>query len=347
LQKNDIASTEKIADQRGKLDLLMQTNTMNHDEKMTYLGAKLAEAKADGDVNRQKTILEFTHGQDLEKMRVENGYTVMREEADRRWQESMKQGDYTQAKVLLGLQQTFAASEAVADRGLESTRIAMAQKGQDFDQMQQTYATLREADPVTAFNFLKDKMEWLGIKMNFTSIEDKAKSAIGAQQEANEYQWGLLHRSDPKLWDEINDKLTDEGLKQYLAQYNAAQLGENAPDYANLIKGLGDVETLRGGATSGPNGGPTPEYSALASKAQSYTPSIDYSRGAWGREYEKIKNPPAVNSIIKVNGKIYQVISGVYDVKVDRSLTGDYHYETFKMLDINTGETVDATNTFK
>ena len=271
-------------------------------------------------------------------MRVENGYTVMREEADRRWQESMKQGDYTQAKVLLGLQQTFAASEAVADRGLESTRIAMAQKGQDFDQMQQTYATLREADPVAAFNFLKDKMEWLGIKMNFTSIEDKAKSAIGAQQEANEYQWGLLHRSDPKLWDEINDKLTDEGLKQYLAQYNAAQLGENAPNYANLIKGLGDIEALRGGATSGSNGGPTPEYSALASKAVPFSPTTVSSVTGIGTLWGKFEKTPAVNSVINYNGKVYQVMSDPYDVKQDISWGPDIHRETIKVLNINTGE---------
>jgi hypothetical protein len=224
LQKNDIASAEKLADQKGKLDLLMQTNSMNQQEKMTYLDAKLAEAKADGDVNRQKTILAFTQGQDLEKMRVENGYTVMRDEADRRFQESMKKGDFLQARTILELQQGFQMEENAKDRILESARNAMQQQGLDFDQFQANYIMLKEQDPTAAFNYLQSKVKPLGVSMEPIDAATKAKDAIAADFDAQEYQFGLTH---PTLIDPITKKLTPDGQAEFYKYFNESIYGKS------------------------------------------------------------------------------------------------------------------------
>jgi hypothetical protein len=45
---------------------------------------------------------------------------------------------------------------------------------------------------------------------------------------------------------------------------------------------------------------------------------------------------------MKYNGKVYQVISDKYDVKIDVPMGKDRHFETFKIMDLNTGEITEA-----
>lgn len=329
MQANDIQAQKDIADQKGKLDLLMQTNSMKQQEKMAYLDNELTTARADGDVERQKTILSFQFGQEMEQVRQAQGFEAAQALGQQNFQLAMQNNDFTQAKVMLDLQQSFQADQAGKDRALEEAKLAMQKAGLDFDRMQQTYALLSEQDPAAAFSYLQKQVTPLGITLKATDATTIAKEAIKADFEAQKYQWALTH---PNMWDKTTGDLTADGQKQFYEQFNAAINGEVKPDYQNIIQGISDIAELRGGfSTSSPN---RAAYFDVLSKAPAWTPQMAYSSGGmFGVDQRSISNVPAKNQVFVYNGKLYQAIS-------DKAMqTSGENTEYFKVIDVNTGET--------
>lgn len=330
-QEKDIDAQKFIADQQMKLQLAMQTAGFSQQEKMAYLGAQLDEAKANNDVARQETILTFQHGQEMEKILLDQGFQKSMDYNQQKFQTAMQGNDFVQAQAMLKLQQTFQADQAGQDRALEQTRIALQKAGVDMAKFEQTYKAMLDADPAAAFNYLQQQIAPLGIKLTAKDATTKAKEALAADFEAQKYQWGLTHR-DPILVDQKTGELTQEGLKQFTTYFNTNVLGENATDYNKLVKGMADIADLRGGAD--PAAANHDDYMAVVAKAQQWTPQLSYDSGGWfGVDSRTITNVPAKNSLIKYDGGVYQVIS-------DKSMrTSGQNTETFKVIDVNTGET--------
>ena len=327
LQKNDLDAQAKIEDQRAKLQLSMQTADMAQEEKMAYLGSQLAEAKANNDVGRQQTILTFQHGQEMEKIRSEQGFQTAMQYNKQQFDTAMQSNDFVQAQTMLKLQQDFQIGEAAKDRAVEEAKVALQKAGLNYQQMEATYAKMVDTDPAAAFQYLQQQVQPLGIKLTAKDAAAKAKEAIAADFEAQRYQFGLTHKELMGA----DGKLSVEGEIQFSKFFNESIYGDKAPNYQNIIKGIADVADLRGGSdTSAEN---HDEYQALAAKATEWTPQLSYdSGGLWTPDKRLISNPPKKDSVIKYNGKIYQVIS---DKAMDsKGQNGEY----FKVIDIDTGE---------
>jgi hypothetical protein len=332
LQYNDIQAQKNIADQQNKLQLAMQTANFSQQEKMAYLDYELEDARANLDYQREVSILEFRHGQEMETIRQQQGHEASMQYNQQQFEQAMQKGDYAQAQTMLRLQQQFQADEALKDRALEEARIKLQQQGVDMARVEQQYNMLAEQDPTAAFNYLQHEMKPYGVKLVAKDAATVAKQAIQADFEAQQYQWGLMHPGD---MNEVGG-LTQAGMKNFLDQYNQAISGERSATYDNLIKGLANVADLRGGAD--PNSPNNQAYNDILSKSPQWSPQFEMTGGAILSDkgvgaYGIIKNPPAVNSVIKYDGKLYQVVSGV-NLNTEGS-----KYEYFTVIDVNTGET--------
>jgi hypothetical protein len=329
LQKNDLDAQAKIDDQRAKLQLTMQTADMAQEEKMVYLGNQLAEARANNDVGRQKTILTFQHGQEMEKIRVDQGFQASMQYNQQQFQTAMQANDYVQAQTMLKLQQNFQIDEAAKDRALEETRIALQKQGVDMAKVEQTYNMLRDTDPTAAFEYLQQQIGSTGIKLTAKDAAAKAKEAIDADFEAQQYQFALTHK---ELVGPDGLTLTPEGEMAFSQFFNENIYGDKSPNYQNIIKGIADIAELRGGAD--PTSENHADYQSVVSKAQEWTPQMGYdSGGLFGVDSRSINNVPAKNTVFKYNGNAYQVIS-------DKAMqTSGENTEYFTVIDINSGET--------
>ena len=113
LQSNDFLQQRIMFAAQSKLDLKMQTNEMEFSEKQLFLQDQLATARANGDVDRQKSIIQFQTGQDLTRIRETHGFQEAQAALDRRLEESLQAEDHVQTRVLQQFQFDFAAEKFV------------------------------------------------------------------------------------------------------------------------------------------------------------------------------------------------------------------------------------------
>ena len=165
---------------------------MQYGEKMAYLNMQLQEAQANNDVGRQKEILTFQHGQEMERIRLEQGFEASMQYAQQQFQQAMQKGEFTHAETMLQLQQSFQAEEAMKDRAVEYAQIALQQQGLNFDQEMAQYNAIAQINPEQAQLYLKSMLEGK-FDLKITDALESAKQALKADFELQKYQYALTH----------------------------------------------------------------------------------------------------------------------------------------------------------
>ena len=333
LQNGDFEKAKYLQERSELLQLKMQTQEFNQEEKITYINAQIADAKANGDVERQERLYKFQHTQEMETLEKTQGHDVAMAYLKNGFDTAMKEGDYVQAKELQRIEIDARASEASKDRVLEEARIALQARGIDMQQVEQRYNMINaeieagRAAPDAATNYLNSQLEGTGIKITAVNPEQATKEAIDADYKAQEYQFAKTH---PDLV--ANGDLTDEGKRQFMEFVNKGVYGEST--VKDLVNGISDASELQGGAE------PTSEnsalYSSIAAKADVWTPQVSNDgRGFWTPDVRTINNAPAKGKYFKMpDGTLMMATSDIVEEKSGQN------YQYFTAIDVNTGNTI-------
>jgi hypothetical protein len=165
----DFAQQSLIEGQREKLQLAMQTNDMQQQERMAFLNNEYATAMANGDVGRQMQIIEFQHTQEMDKLATQFGYDKALEYTRGEIQSALADKDFTKALTLQKNELTFREQEGAKDRTMEQARIDLQKAGVDMQKMEQTYNYLAgeveagRADPSTLTDFVNGVAKQAGV----------------------------------------------------------------------------------------------------------------------------------------------------------------------------------------
>lgn len=340
MQNNDIVAQKDIENSRNMLQLQMQTQGFNQEEKMAYLNDQLATARANGDVTRQKQIIEFQTTQDISRMKEQFGLDVAKAEIDNRLAMALQNNDAANSQVLMQYKWDMESEQRLQDNAFKQATLKLEERGIDLRQIENQYNMLQSAvqagqiDPSAAVDFLKQKVGSLGIQVTALDAMDQTKKALKAEFESQQYQWALTHANDSELVD-ANGDLTAKGLQQFNEFFNKTVYGEGGTGSAtlqNIIDGTASAASVRGGKD--PNSANAPAYQQLLNSAPEWSPSVSKdSRGFWSPDVRKINNAPAVGEVFKYGGNVYKVTSGVSEEKKGQN------YQYFTVIDLNTGET--------
>lgn len=230
LQTGDFEKARYLQDQDGLLKLKMQTNEMSANEKMAYLNNDLANAKANGDVDRQKLILSFQHAQEMDTLEKTQGHDTAMQYADQEFKRAMQNNDFIQAQEIQKNQIRSAAEENDKNRILEQAKIGLAAKGVNMDEIQRQYDLIQNeidsgrAAPDAALKFLNQQLSGSGIQLTPLNASIEAKSALEEDYKQQQYQFALYHQNDGNFvyYDENNTlQLTPNGQREWLNYVNS------------------------------------------------------------------------------------------------------------------------------
>lgn len=325
-QSNDIAGQVALESLKNKFNLNMQTNSMNHEEKMAYLENQFAEAKANNDVNRQKDILSFTYNQDIKKMATEYGIDTAKMQVQGQIQAALNQGDYEHAEAMQKALFTQQISENAKDRSIQQAQVALQAKGINLQEVEQQYNQLEKL--VQAGNIDKSVLTDFVSKVTSSSgVTLKAPDPLEAQKEADKEFKALqveYARTHPGSID-ANGNMTADALSDFNSFVNKTMYGENP---------AGTEEAVSEKATNALNDKDAYAKLLYDPTVKEWSPETSYdSGGFFGADKRRFVNAPTNGSIFKYNGKAYQVLS---DTQMDtKGEDSDY----FTVKDLNDGTT--------
>jgi hypothetical protein len=190
LQAMDISNTRYLADQKNAFDLKMQTQDFDQQTKMTYLTDELASARANGDVDRQKSIIQFQTGQDIQKIAAESGANAALEKVRGDIQLALQNDDQVAVEALQRSELTFKAGEAAKDRMIEKAKVDLTAKQVDMAQVEQQYNQISDMvdqgilDPSAEYDFLMGTMKAHGVDTSsYKMVDAQAQAQKALQQE--------------------------------------------------------------------------------------------------------------------------------------------------------------------
>lgn len=318
VQKNDIDAQKYLASERNKLDLAMQTQSMDHDTSMRYLDSMLADAKANNDVARQKDILSFTYTQDVEKMTAQFGFDTAKINLQGSIQNALQAGDFDHADAMQ--EALFAQQSKEHDKDIAEDRlkIELQKKGMDYDMMKSAVES-GAATPEDLNNLIKAS----GIQI--APIDPQAgQKAIKQKLDDMKYEFLLTH---PEF---MHADLVDEvGLRNAFNEFVNKSTGTSS-DVATKI---GDVIQNPGNymGSADPTNPKHADYVTLKNGASTFEPQFDKN----GDLYQ-FKNAPAPNTAINYAGNLLVVSSPVQVEKTSWAPNNQY----FMATDVNTGQQV-------
>ena len=232
LQKNDINNARYIQEQEAMLQLKMQTNDMQQGEKMAYLNAQLAEAKANNDVGRQQEIIKFQSGQEMQRIIQQQGWEAGQQYIRQEHELAMQQNDFVRAEALQKNEFEFQRSEAALDRAIEQMRVDLQEKGMNMEQLEQQYAMIQTQiddgtlDPKAGYDFLLNSLKQSGVDTstyNYTDALTQEKMAMQAEYDMMRSQYLATH---PEYLDKATGQLTPEGHAAFNTFANKTFYGE-------------------------------------------------------------------------------------------------------------------------
>jgi len=216
LQENDINAQKYIEKQKADLQLKLQTQGFNQEEKMAYIDAQLADAKANGDVDRQKQIIQFQTQENLTTMAAEFGYDTALERVKGDIQTALQNNDFVKAEALQKARLDAEATQAAENRVLEKARIALEEKQVDMQQLESQYAQISDLvaqgvlDPSAQFEFVTKTLQAHGIdttEYNMVDATEAAKKALNNEYELQKLQFAQTHpEMYQKVWVHANGK---------------------------------------------------------------------------------------------------------------------------------------------
>jgi hypothetical protein len=332
----------KIEEKRGNLALEMQTNTMNHEEKMTYLNDELATARANGDVGRQKTIIAFQTTQDIEKMTYEFGAETARMYLAAQLQEAKDSGDYVREVGLLGVQQKFEAEQAALDRAIDVLGLQLEDRKITINERQLTYQQIVDEvdagriDPNAAVEAVKAAAESYGIDVSAAD----PNAILNKINEENKVQQAQFALTNPEyaIYDGSGNfvALNDKGVLAYNAFVNNTLYGgANKMTAGGVEANTSDVATWQDLPASelsvqfrnaaDPNNANNSVYTDIVNKVPTLNSSIN------NKFRNTIGGIPPAGTLVNVGGRLMKVTGGTHRSKVGRD------HDEFELTDISTG----------
>lgn len=245
LQANDFLQQGRMFEQRANLELKMQTNDMDFQEKQLFLQDELSTARADGDVGRQKQLISFQSAQDFERIKQAQGFQAAQSDLDRKLQEAMQAGDFEHAITMQKNQFDFAAEEALADRELEQARVELQARGVDLAEFESQFNQILEtAGADAAGSFLKENLAAQGITLDIPDASEAMRKALDAEYDSAIYQWGKTNPG--KINPLTGGFVSKEAQQEYNDFFNKNVMGEGAVTLTNLLDGIVGDSQLRG-----------------------------------------------------------------------------------------------------
>ena len=273
MQSKDIAAQKAIEDNKAKLQLQMQTNEMNQQEKMAYLDSQLADARAQNDVGRQMTIIGFQTSQDMYKIQQSQGFEAAQKEADRRFQHAAQVRDITAQKALQMNQLAFQREELAQQKVLADAENQMKDKGLNATILEQQYNQIKDASgPDAAAAFLKTELGKQGITVQAPDPLATQK-AIQADYDAQAMQYAMTHPEYLVTNSDGSIGLTDAGKQAFYGWYNENIYGNSNVD--KYLSGDLPISNLQGGTSD--------DYRALVNRSMEYYVNAPITTGAFVR----------------------------------------------------------------
>jgi hypothetical protein len=181
------------------LKLKIQTNDMSHDEKMTLMRDELETARLDGNVGREKELLTFAHGQEMDKIAQGQGFQQSLVYLNDELAAARDAEDFTRTRILTQMQfnQEMKLHQSIS--AVDQAKNEMIQEGLNITRFESDIAALQKEveagrlDPsvLTAYkenvmaNSLPDGFE-------FTEPDQNAvQDALTADYVNQQFQWAL------------------------------------------------------------------------------------------------------------------------------------------------------------
>ena len=301
-QKNDLEGQKALATLKNQFDLGIQTQGMAHDGKMLMLKSQYDEAKANGDVNRQKDILGFSYTQDIAKMTVADGFDKAKITMQGDIQKALQAGDFEHAEAMQKALFTQQSTENGKDRVIQEAQLALQAKGINLQEIEQQYAQLEKL--VQAGTLDKSVLtDFVGKTLKGTNVTLKPPDPLAAQKEADKEFAGLQQeylRTHPEYMNEVGG-LKPEGRTAFNEFVNKSMYGEGTS---------GSEEAVSQKAADALND--ETKYNALLNDptVKEWVPQMSYDTGGFfGADSRSFANAPSKGSIIKYGGKAYEVLT--------------------------------------
>ncbi len=223
MQANDIENTRYLEDQKSKLALAMQTNEMDHETKLTYLNNELATARAEGDVGREKQILEFQHAQEIDTLLKTQTFDQVMQNTQNELQLLLQNNEFASAAALQKTMLTAQATENDKNRTIDQARLKLEEKGLNYAWIEAAVEAGTIA-PDAAVSFLQNEMGKQGISITPPDPEATQK-AIMDEYDNMRLQYALTNPGYLKTPGDPTGGLTEEGEQAFNTYYNKAIYG--------------------------------------------------------------------------------------------------------------------------
>lgn len=340
-QDKDIIAMENIASLQAKLKIKMQTQAFGHDEKMTFLDAEIAEAKAVGDFGREKELLTFKAAIQFEQTTNKQGHDIAMAELDATIQENLDNNNFENAKALEKLKFDNEWLMHVDNYEIQKLEITLKEAGVDMQELEQEYLFITaeilagRLNPDAAIQFLAKN---LPEGVEYKPPDPKAtQNALEEDFLAQQMQWALTQvggidgvgKFDPDTGQFIG--LKDEFAQQWNDHLNFTLYdtieGPDAQTITALLDGTKSISFFSGKDAS------DPIYLALLDSNKTKAFAHDKTEVGFGSSSRIIfTNMPSIGGFLKKNGVLYQL-----SAKKTQDKAGD-DWKLYKITNVLTGK---------
>lgn len=202
LAQMEVDNQRYMQDKSNALQLNMQTQGFNQEEKMAYLGSQLEEAKASNDVERQKTILQYQANIDMDSRAQQYGYDAALQSLKGDIDTALQNNDFVHAEALQKARLDQEASIAAQDHLLDKARVDLESKQVDMQQLEQQYNQIADLvsqgilDPSAQYEFMTKTLSAHGVDTSgydMVNAEEAAKKALNHEFEMQKQQFMQTH----------------------------------------------------------------------------------------------------------------------------------------------------------
>ena len=200
------ANTQKyLQSENAALQLKMQTQEFSQQEKMAYLQSQLEEAKANGDVGRQKEIIKFQTGEKLAEMAVQNGYDAAMETLKGDINTALQNNDFVHADALQESRLKLEVEKMAQDKFFQQASLDLQTRGVDMQEVNNQYAQIQSLVdqnilPESALmEFATSTLSKNGVDTSSYQMVDKQKAAEQALQQEYELQKKQFTITHPEM----------------------------------------------------------------------------------------------------------------------------------------------------
>lgn len=224
------ANTQKyLQSENAALQLKMQTQEFSQQEKMTYLQSQLEEAKANGDVGRQKEIIKFQTGEKLAEMAVQNGYDAAMETLKGDINTALQNNDFVHADALQESRLKLEVEKMAQDKFFQQASLDLQTRGVDMQAVEQQYAQIQSLVdqnilPESALmDFATSTLQKNGVDTSSYQMVDKQKAAEQALQQEYELQKKQFLQTHPDSYMKTMGDGKEYAYSDILELYNGKE----------------------------------------------------------------------------------------------------------------------------